>query len=85
MFKLGVIGYGGRIRDMLKELLRTGKMEVTAVCDISPAYARKNADENGVGDYAFYTDAKEMLDKEMLDGVLIGTRCSLHTEASRCF
>lgn len=80
MFKLGVIGYGGRIRDMLKELLRTGKMEVTAVCDVDSAYARKNADENGVGDYAFYTDAKEMLDKEMLDGVLIGTRCSLHTE-----
>ena len=80
MFKVGVIGYGGRIRDMLKEFLRTGEMTVTAVCDVDPAYARKNADENGVGEYAFYTDAREMLEKETLDGVLIGTRCSLHTE-----
>ena len=80
MFRLGVIGYGGRIRDMLKEFLRTGKMEVAAVCDTDPAYARKNADENGVGEYAFYSDAREMLEKEQLDGVLVGTRCSLHTE-----
>lgn len=79
MFRLGVIGYGGRIRDMLKELLRTGKMEVTAVCDADAAYARKNADENGVGEYAFYADAEEMLKSEKLDGVLVGTRCSLHT------
>ena len=80
MFKLGVIGYGGRIRDMIKEFLRTGKMEIVAVCDVDPAYARKNADENGVGEYAFYQDAREMLEKERLDGVLVGTRCSLHTE-----
>ena len=37
MFKLGVIGYGGRIRDMIKEFLRTGKMEIVAVCDVDPA------------------------------------------------
>ena len=80
MFKIGVIGYGGRIRDMLKEFLRTGEIAVTAVCDTDPAYARKNADENGVGEYAFYSDAREMLEKEALDGVLVGTRCSLHTE-----
>ncbi|MBE6567444.1 MAG: Gfo/Idh/MocA family oxidoreductase [Ruminococcaceae bacterium] len=80
MLKVGVIGYGGRIRDMLKEFLKTGKVEVLAVCDVDPAYARKNADENGVGEYAFYTDAREMLEKEALDGVLVGTRCSLHTE-----
>lgn len=80
MYKLGVIGYGGRIRDMLKEFLRTGKVAVTAVCDKDPAYARKNADENGVGEYAFYENAEDMLKNEKLDGVLIGTRCSLHTE-----
>ncbi len=27
MLKVGVIGYGGRIRDMLKEFLKTGKVE----------------------------------------------------------
>ncbi len=80
MLRLGIIGYGIRIRDMLYEFLRTGKMEVVAVCDVDPAYARKNADSNGVGEYAFYTDAREMLEKEKLDGVLVGTRCSLHTE-----
>jgi predicted dehydrogenase len=80
MFKVGVIGYGGRIRDMLKEFLRTGKVKVVAVCDTNPEYARKNADENGVGEYAFYFDAREMLENEKLDGVLVGTRCSKHTE-----
>ena len=62
MFQLGVIGYGGRIRDMLKEILRTGKAEVVAVCDTNPEYARENADENGVGEYALYSDAKTMLE-----------------------
>ncbi len=28
----------------------------------------------------FYTDADQMLDKEKLDGVMIGTRCSLHAK-----
>ena len=34
----------------------------------------------GAQGVAFYIDADEMLDKEQIDGVLIGTRCSLHTK-----
>ena len=82
MLKLGIIGYGFRVFTVLKELLRTGEVVVTAVCDKSLDF-KKYADENGVKDFTYYTDAKEMLDKEKLDGVFVGTRCSTHTEFAR--
>jgi predicted dehydrogenase len=40
---------------------------------------RKKAADKGYENVCFYTDAEEMLKSEALDGVLIGTRCSLHT------
>lgn len=80
MLKVGVIGYGGRAADMIKEILRTGKVQITCAFDVNYEYAKKNADANGVENFTFYTDAEEMLKKEKLDGVIIGTRCSLHTE-----
>ena len=80
MLKLGIIGYGFRAYTMLKEILRTGEVTVSAVCDVSLECAKKYADENGVKDFNYYTDAKEMLDKEKLDGVFVGTRCSTHTD-----
>ena len=82
MLKLGIIGYGFRAFTMLKELLRTGEVVVSAVCDANLEF-KKYADENGVKEYKYYTDAKEMLDNEKLDGVFVGTRCSLHTDFAR--
>lgn len=80
MLKVGVIGYGGRAADMIKEILLTKKAKITAVFDVNYEYAKANAEKNGVTSFAFYTDAEEMLKKEKLDGVIIGTRCSLHTD-----
>ncbi|MBR5139946.1 MAG: Gfo/Idh/MocA family oxidoreductase [Clostridia bacterium] len=83
MLKLGIIGYGFRTATMLKEILRTGKVTVTAVCDVNYDSVKKYADENGVESFTYYTDANEMLQKETLDGVFVGTRCSLHTDFAR--
>ena len=83
MLKLGIIGYGFRAFTMLKEILRTGKVVVSAVCDVNFDSVKKYAEENGVGEFNYYTDANEMLQKEALDGVFVGTRCSLHTDLAR--
>jgi len=83
VLKLGIIGYGFRAFTMLKEILRTGKVVVSAVCDVNFDSVKKYAEENGVGEFNYYTDANEMLQKEALDGVFVGTRCSLHTDLAR--
>ena len=83
MLNLGIIGYGFRAFTVLKELLKTGEVKVTAVCDVNYDSVKKYADENGVGEFSYYTDAKEMLQKEKLDGVFVGTRCSSHTDFAR--
>lgn len=83
---VGVIGYGFRARYVFSVLLDNNlgvKVNLAAVCDPKDRETLiKQMDENGV-DYShthFYTDADEMLETEKLDGVLIGTRCSLHTK-----
>lgn len=83
MLKLGIIGYGFRTFTMLKEILRTGQVTVSAVCDVNFDTVKKYAEENGVDGFNYYTDANEMLQKEQLDGVFVGTRCSTHTDFAR--
>jgi len=80
MIRLGVIGYGGRARGVvgLIEALNAG-VEVVAITDVRSDEIRQQLGE-GAAKVAFYTDPDEMLDKEKLDGVLIGTRCSLHAQ-----
>ena len=81
MLKLGVIGFGNRISSIVKLLLETGEVTLTAVADIHIEDAAERvaalADKNSVH---YYHDAEEMLNKETLDGICIGTRCSLHTK-----
>ena len=84
MLKLGVIGYGGRIRGVLEEIYRlTDQAVVTAITDTRIEQIREElttADQNAGRDIKreYFQDADEMLDATPLDGVLIGTRCSLH-------
>jgi len=80
MFKIGIIGYGFRAFTMLKEILKTGEVTVSAVCDVNFDSVNKYAKENGCLGFTCYTDPKEMLDKEELDGVFVGTRCSQHAD-----
>lgn len=82
MLKLGVIGYGGRIQGVLglidKFNMATKVVAITDVRhdEIKAAMRDKGKDPDSI---QFFTDADEMLDSVELDGVLIGTRCSLHT------
>ncbi len=83
MIRLGVIGYGGRIQGVINLMNRLNAgTEVVAITDvrnddIKKQMADKGADPSKV---TFYDNPDEMLDKEKLDGVMIGTRCSLHTK-----
>ena len=80
MFQIAVIGYGTRMKTFVGALMKTGRVRVAAIADPDPDGAKERAAQNGVTDVTLYTDAREMLEKERLDGVLVGTRCSLHTE-----
>ncbi len=81
--KIGIIGYGTRMHYFLDRLLELERgVQVAAVADIDVEKAKALLEQKGsaAGGVRYYTDADEMLEKEKLDGVLIGTRCSLHTE-----
>jgi predicted dehydrogenase len=79
MKRLAVIGYGGRIRHMLKTIdtFNTGAT-VVAVIDPAEAVLRERFPEQ-LKDVTFYEDVDTMLDEAGLDGVLIGTNCLYHT------
>lgn len=77
MLKIGVIGYGGRIGGIVSTLLATGQCELTAIMDVRCDEIRQQL-EPTQPQVRYYSDADEMLTKETLDGVCIGTRCSLH-------
>ncbi|MFF2093361.1 Gfo/Idh/MocA family protein [Paenibacillus sp. NPDC058174] len=81
--KIGIIGYGTRMNYFLDRLLELERgVAVAAVADIDPEKAKALLLTKGIeGDAVrFYTDADEMLEREALDGVMIGTRCTLHAE-----
>ncbi len=82
MIRLGVIGYGGRIQGIIHLMSRLNAgTEVVAITDVrNDEIKQQMQDPSRV---AFYTDPDEMLDKEKLDGALIGTRCSLHSKMAQ--
>jgi len=77
--RLGVIGFGGRIRHMLQEidLFDTGA-KVVAVVDPAEDRLRERFPDKLQG-LTFYDDVDRMLDEAGVDGVLIGTQCVYHT------
>lgn len=81
--KIGIIGYGVRISGMADIMLKLDMgVEIAAITDLNTAKIKQNLDRNGIKteNISFYEDADAMLDKEMLDGVMIGTRCSQHAK-----
>jgi predicted dehydrogenase len=80
MLRIGVIGYGNRITGIVDKLISTGEVQLAAITDIRNDVIRDALEKKGTSGVAFYTDADEMMQKEPLDGVLIGTRCSTHTD-----
>ncbi|MBE6555037.1 MAG: Gfo/Idh/MocA family oxidoreductase [Ruminococcaceae bacterium] len=79
MLEFGVIGYGGRISSIVDLLFKSGEARPVAIMDTDIRAAKARAEEKGYSDLRYYSDADEMLQKEQLDGVLVGTRCSTHT------
>lgn len=78
MLKLGVIGLGiGRSHALA--MMRSGKAKVVAICDIDPARMEKVASELG-GDVSMYTDYRELLRHEGLDGVCVASPDQYHRD-----
>lgn len=81
MLRVGIIGYGNRISHMAKALDVFGfPYRVAAIAD--PRNAEIEADNDPfLADTRFYESADEMLaHPDELDGVMVGTRCDLHTD-----
>ena len=79
MKRLGVIGYGSRIRHMLNTIDTFGTdATVVAVVDPAETALRLRFPEK-LEQVTFYDDVDRMLDEANLDGVLIGTNCLYHT------
>lgn len=80
MLKVGIIGYGGRVAGMAKSLgVFDIPFRVSAIAD--PRWEEiKDKNDDFLAETLFYSTADEMLAQEELDGVMVGTRCYLHTE-----
>ncbi|MBO5909665.1 MAG: Gfo/Idh/MocA family oxidoreductase [Clostridia bacterium] len=81
MLKIGVIGYGGRIHQVVTLLLDSGKCSLSAIADNKLEVVKERfpvLSENK--ELRYYDDAEQMMKCEQLDGVLIGTNCNSHTE-----
>lgn len=81
MKRIGFIGYGLRSETMMKAF-RTLEADIAVAAIADPRWEQiapgLENDPYFSGTH-YYMDAEEMLQKEKLDGVFIGTRCSLHT------
>ena len=81
MLKIGIIGYGGRVSNMAKSLgVFNLPYRVAAIAD--PRVTEIQAEQDDfLTDTAFYQSADDLLKQaDELDGIMIGTRCYLHTD-----
>lgn len=67
---IGVIGTGGRSRQLMEQIPSPGKVVALADC-----YKQRMAETNQQfkADWPAYQDYRQMLDKEQLDAVIVGT------------
>lgn len=75
--KIGAIGYGLRARHMIGEILKAD-----SACKLVAVVDPKRQECGAGNDLSYYNSTEEMLQEEQLDGIVIGTRCSLHTEVA---
>ena len=79
--KIAVIGYGHRMAEVARNLKRAcAETEIVAVCDPARETVRAVMEKDGLllPDCRFYEDSEALLAAEKPDGVMVGTRCSLH-------
>lgn len=78
---LGVIGFGRRIRNMIDEIIKVEpQCRIAAIADVRREQIKAELEEEGIRGVELFDSPEAMLQAGGLDGVLIGTRCSLHTE-----
>ena len=83
MLQVGIIGYGYRSNYLWQKMLkRLNACTLAAIADPRAEELKKQL-SNELPDCKFYKTAEEMLATEMLDGVMIGTGCNLHTKYTR--
>jgi predicted dehydrogenase len=81
VLRVGFIGAGGISRGHFRNLTENPHAEVVALCDVSPEMIRAMVEVNpSAANCPVYTDWREMLDKEQLDGVQIHTPHTQHFE-----
>jgi len=86
---LGVIGFGGRVSNLINDPMRevAPDIHVVAIVDPDEDGARSRLAQQDRDGVAFYSTLDDMVRKAKLDALVIGTRCNLHTpyaiEASR--
>ena len=80
MIRLGVIGHGDRISNVIKSCLREVEPDIRVVGIVDPdeTKAHSRLAECDKKDVRFYKSLKEMVSKAKLDAMAIGTRCNLH-------
>ena len=81
MLNIGIIGYGGRVSHMARDLAIWGEpYRIAAVADPRHEELAASAD-TVLKETSFFATADELLDAGLaLDGIMIGTRCFLHTD-----
>jgi len=79
---IGFLGYGLRARTMMKAFRAIdADLRVAAICDPrADAIKREVADDERFCETRYLESAEALLRTSGLDGVFIGTRCSLHTD-----
>ena len=81
MKKIGFIGYGLRSETMM-QAFRALEADICVAAVADPRreeIARQRAQDPYFAGTVYYDSGDELLQKEELDGVFIGTRCSQHT------
>lgn len=81
--KIGVIGFGLRGQTVVQNIPQHNLgAKVTCICEVDIEGTKNTVKNMGydVDNMGFYTDVDEMMKSEELDGVVISTRCNLHTD-----
>lgn len=80
MIRLGVIGHGGRMAGMIKDVFRKiePELRIVGVVDPDEEGARKRMADRDQAEAVFYKTVDEMVRSAKPDALAIGTRCNLH-------
>lgn len=78
--KLGIIGLGRRMADMLKAFrIEAPELEIVGVLDANHEEAKRRLPEGTSEKTPFFDSLPELLEKAGPDALAIGTRCDSHT------